>query len=170
MLYFTVPRKLASELAPVKKKVLRAGTTSMKITIKKAEGIAKRSHHGIAGWKNESTNLQRTITGYVAGVDDPYKYAGTIIIPKAGSHWKGNRIVNNQQYLNDHYRIDKDVSPPIAAVPDEVIGVLHHYMQYSNRLPGSGKQKGVKEIATETLIQNQELLFKTLSDNIIARL
>jgi hypothetical protein len=168
MLHFIVARTLQRDLDIQKRRVLRASNAAVRATIKKAEGIAKRQHSSLAGWKNESGNLQRMITGYVAG-EDPYIHAGTLVVPKAPFQ-RGRYLVKNQAYLNDHYRVDRDVSPPINAVPEKIVGVLHSYMQYSNRLPGSGKKKSIREISIVTLEKNEALLLDFMAKNLAERL
>lgn len=168
MLTLQVARSLPTTLQTTRGQVLRAGTASMRTTIKKAEGIARRSHNSLANWKSESGNLQRTITGYIAG-EDPYRNEGAVRPPPAPFR-KGNRLVKNQQWLNQHYTVDRNVSPPIQAVPDKVVGVLHHYMKYSGYLPGSGRRQQVKEIAVEAIERNADYLLQVLETEVLTRL
>jgi hypothetical protein len=118
-----------------------------------AEGWGKAEHYDVAGWDNASGNLERMITGYVAGDDatQVYAHAGELQVPRAPVRLPGwDRWVFSQRYLDERYRLDFGVSPPLPAPPpDEIVGVLHHYMQYSNRLPFATGKPDVAVAALE---------------------
>jgi hypothetical protein len=160
MLHLSISKSFPSDLAVIRGKITRAGTAAVRATIQRAQGIARREHKGLAGWKNESGNLQRTITGYIAG-EDPYKFQGNVTPPKA-PFMKGRYMVRSQEYLDKHYVVDTAVSPPVTPIPGHIIGVLHHYMRYGGYLPGTGAGAG-REVAVETLERNADTLMEFMA-------
>lgn len=167
MLHFTVAKNFPADLDIVRGRITRAGTAAVRATIQRAQGIARREHNSLAGWKNESGNLQRSITGYVAG-EEPYKFEGTIVPPKA-PFMKGRYLVRSQAYLDQHYVVDRGVSPAVTPIPGSVIGVLHHYMRYSGYLPGTRAGAG-REVVIETLERNADSLMEFMTNDLLKRL
>lgn len=167
MLHLSVGKTFPRDLEIVRNRISRAAGASVRSTIQRAQGIARREHTSLAGWKNESGNLQRTITGYIAG-EEPYKFQGNVRPPKA-PFMKGRYLVRNQAYLDKHYVVDTSVSPPVNAVPGHIIGVLHHYMRYGGYLPGTGVGAG-REVAVETLERNADSLMEFMTNDFTRRL
>jgi hypothetical protein len=144
----------------------RAAQHAMHDLMHLVEDWARAEHLSLAGWDNESANLERTITGYVAGDPEQAIYPVDAVVPQAPFR-RGSRVVTSQAYLDEHYRVDHDVSPPVSPVEGEVIGVLHHYMQYSNRLPAA---TGQEDIAVATLDAHADEIVDQLGRLLATRL
>lgn len=163
---WTVPTaEIASESERLDLQLEAWAHEAMHEAMQSAQDLARADHEGIAGWENESGNLERSITGYVAG--DPesevYPYGGSVPLApfKRGRDSWG--LVRDQQYLNDHYQTDPAVSPPVEPEPEKVIGILHKYMQYANYLPSTPKVGG-RHVTTDTLEEHAEDLYRILED------
>jgi hypothetical protein len=161
---WTVPTaEIASESERLDLQLEAWAREAMHEAIQYAALAARSDHENLAGWENESGNLERSITGYVAG--DPesevYPYGGSVPLApfKRGRDSWG--LVRDQQYLSDHYRADPAVSPPVEPEPEKVIGILHKYMQYANYLPSTPKVDG-RRVTVDALEEHAEDLFRIL--------
>jgi hypothetical protein len=140
----TIP-SLTSTITVLLQEMEEAGERAMRSTMEVAERLAKTNHQGLSGWKNETENLETSITGYIAGDNDNLVYAHADEI---------NILPNNsKRALAGYYKPDFDVSPPIDKTPGEITGVLHHYMTYGNRLPWATG----KEDITITTLENLDV-------------
>lgn len=126
---------LTPTLIEIQMQMYDASKNAMRSTMEIAERVAKGNHKQLSNWQNDTGNLETSITGYVAGdnADLVYAHAGEI----------NTRPNNSRRSIRGHYEPDYSVSPPIDEVQDKVIGVLHHYMTYSNRLPWSTQREDI---------------------------
>lgn len=148
----SVDPSLEAELSKLSLKVQRAGTIAVREALNYAElygrsltlvGSKGGSNAGL--WSNDTGNLSKTLTGYVAGdpASDVYRYEGLVEVPSSGitrtirsvnkktGQVRERELSLKESYLASHYRVDRSVSPPVVRKKGEITGVLHKYMQYA---------------------------------------
>ena len=115
---------------------------AMREAMPRAEDFAKAEHGTLAGWNNDTGNLERTITGYVVGdgPDAAYYWKDAIEVPpnraSGANRFKRDDPIRgggSRSNLAQRYRFAPEVSPYVddTAGPDEVVGILHKYMAYA---------------------------------------
>jgi hypothetical protein len=171
---FEVDRSLPGWLEREAQIAREAARHAMREAMHRVEALAKAEHRQLAGWKNETGNLEATITGYVAGdgPDAAYYWKGAIEVPEGPEHkyWadfpedRERFRLESGARLAERYRFAPEVSPYVdePGNPDEIVGILHKYMPYAGYLADKPVVGG-RHVTTAALEAHEAEIVETLA-------